>query len=369
MPVSLEADTCLLQVTSGHSLAEEPPGLAVFSAPRRAARGREKDALYLCLHLRGRNPLPANKYAELLDLATQTFFGSPGSVTSALRQAVVAVNQNLLTGNLGAASGGMPAQGGLVAAVLRGADLYAVLSGPGLVLVAHRQSVETFPTLSSRSLGLSQAPDLQYFHTLVQAEEYFCLCNSTPDGWNEKALTGLGGLTTLTLVLERLKETAKSNFAALVGRFEAARGAPLGLPLRSASGFRPITSLFRPRPAAPADEIESLSTPLAELEPAAPAVPLELTISPASEPLPAVAGIQPEKPQAAAPAAVSPETAPWEEPAPVPLPPTAPWTEPVAAAAPAQGPIVTPPVPPATGPVAGFSPVTTGVKLTGRSRV
>jgi hypothetical protein len=351
MPVSLEADTCLLQVTSGHSQAEEPPGLAVFSAPRRAARGREKDALYLCLHLRGRNPLPANKYTELLDLATQTFFGSPGSVTSALRQAVVAVNQNLLAGNLGAASGGLPAQGGLVAAVLRGADLYAVLSGPGLVLVAHRQSVETFPTLSSRSLGLSQAPDVQYFHTLVQAEEYFCLCNSTPDGWNEKALTGLGGLTTLTLVLERLKETAKSDFAALVGRFEAARGAPLGLPLRSASGFRPITSLFRPRPATPADEIESLSTPLAELEPVAtPAVPLEPTLSPASEPLPAVAEVQPEKPEAAAPAAVSSETAPWEEPAPVTLPPTASSTEPVAAVATAltEVPIATPPVPPAT---------------------
>lgn len=200
MSASLEADTCVLQVSSGQSQGEEPPGLAVFSAPRRAARGREKDALYLCLYLRGRTPPPADKYTELLNLATQTFFGSPGSVTSALRQAMSAVNQKLLTDNLMTAAGA-PAQGGLVAAVLRGTDLYGVQSGPGMVLVAHRQTVERFPSLASRSLGLSQTPDVQYFHTLVQAEEYFCLCNTTPDGWDEKALTGLGGLTTLTLVL------------------------------------------------------------------------------------------------------------------------------------------------------------------------
>ena len=329
MPVSLEADTCVLQVSSGRAQSEEPPGLAVFSAPRRAARGREKDALYLCLNLRGRNPLPADKYAELLDLATQTFFSSSGSVTSALRQAVAAVNQKLLASNLGAASGGTPAQGGLVAAALRGADLYAVLSGPGLVLVAHRQAVERFPTLASRSLGLSQTPDVQYFHTLVQAEEYFCLCNTMPDGWSEAALIGLGGLTTLTLVLERLKEAAKSDFAALVGRFEAARGAPLGLPLRSAPGFKPISSLFRRRTAAPIDEIESLSTPVGEVETVeTPAVPLEPSAGPSPEPLAPEAEVRPEISAGAAPLAAPPEPAPSAEPSPVPPPQPAPWEEP-----------------------------------------
>jgi hypothetical protein len=322
MPASLEADTCVLQVSSGQSQPEEPPGLAAFSAPRRAARGREKDALYVCLHLRSRGPVPADRYSELIDLATQTFFGSPGSVTSALRLAMAAVNRKLLTDNLAATSGGAPAQGGLVAAVLRGADLYAVLSGPGMVLVAHSHSIERFPTLTSRSLGLSQNPDVQYFHTLVEAEEYFCLCNTIPDGWNERTLAGLGGLTTLTLVLERLKDEAKSDFSALVGRLETARGTPLGLPFRNAPGIRPIASLFRPS-SRPPDAVEALSTPLAGAE--APAAPTPVTPGEQSPaPLPAEEQAQPVVPAAtqaaglapaAETAAAQPAPAPGEQPA------------------------------------------------------
>ncbi len=253
MPPRLEADTCVLHVSSGLTAAGEAPGLAVFSAPRKAARGREHDTLFLCLSLRARSPLPAELYAERLDLATQTFFGYPGSVTSALRQALQAVNQSLLTYNLQAAAtaSGLPAQGGLICAVLRGADLYAVQSGPGMILAAHRTALERFPTLPSRALGLSDQADIQYFHTLVEPEAYFCLCNSVPESWDAQKLKGLGGLSTLTLVLERLKEATTGDFAALVGRFETAASLPVGLPLRPIPGFRPLPQLFPPRPAPP----------------------------------------------------------------------------------------------------------------------
>jgi hypothetical protein len=307
MSAHLEADTCVLQVSSGQPQPDEPPGVAVFSAPRKAARGRERDTLFLCLGLRARQPLPAKHYSELLDLATQAFFSFPGSVTSALRQALTVVNQQLLTSNLHAASqsGGLPAQGGLICAVLRGEDFYAVQSGTGMGLVAHHNALERFPTLTSRSLGLSQSPDVQYFHTLVQAEEYFCLCNTVPEGWTDKALIGLGGLTTLTLVLERLKETANSDFAALVGRLEPGAAAPLGLPTRGAMSFKPWGSLFRPRPASP--DIESLSTPI---EP----VNLNAAVVSAAEPL--TEGVAP-KDLPAEPAEEILTAAPSVEPAPM----------------------------------------------------
>jgi hypothetical protein len=167
-------------------------------------------------------------------------------------------------------------------------------------------------------LGLSHTPDVQYFHSLVQAEEYFCLCNAVPEGWTEKALTGLGGLTTLTLVLERLKEAAKTNFAALAGRFEMASAAPLGLPLRGTPSFKPLSALLRPRSTPAVDDIESLSTPAAAAEsveaPAAlPETPVALPPEPAPQgeaPLPAA--VAPLPPPVAAPL---PEIASAPEPA------------------------------------------------------
>ena len=346
MSARLEADTCVMQVSSGQSQPEEPPGLAVFSAPRKSARGREKDTLFLCLGLRARHVVPAQQYSELLDLATQTYFSFPGSLTSALRQALTVVNQQLLTSNLHSAStaGGLPIQGGLICAALRGEDLYAVQSGNGMGLVAHRHALERFPSLFSRSLGLSQSPDVQYFHTLVQAEDYFCLCTSAPEGWNDKSLLGLGGLTTLTLVLERLKETANSDFAALVGRLEPVSAAPLGLPvpLNREARFKPFGPLFRQRPAAASQGTE---TPFIPPAPAADLAAATLPEVAAEEPAPAEAApsaplAEPVAPDETAPVA----TAPVSKPEPGPVVPPAEAAPPAAAPAskPEPGPIVLP---------------------------
>ena len=326
MSARLEADTRVMQVSSGQLQPEEPPGLAVYSAPRKAARGREKDTLFLCLGLRARHPLPAEQYSELLDLAVQAYFSFPGSLTSALRQALTVVNQQLLASNLHAASttGGLPIQGGLICAVLRGEDFYAVQGGNGMGLVAHSHALERFPTVFSRSLGLSQSPDVQYFHTQVQPEDYICLCTTAPEGWSDKALLGLGGLTTLSLVLERLKEAANGDFTALVGRLESVSAAPLGLPVPAnrEARFKPFGPLFRKRPAAAGPEIETLSAPPAQAAdlPAAvvPEVAAEVRPLPQEAAVPGAASAEPLAPEAPSPGAAVPASKP--EPGPVAVP-------------------------------------------------
>src|SRR3989304_2649087 len=92
MPDRLDADTVFLNIAGGQPLSEDPLGLAAFAPPRRAARGRERDLLFLCLTLRARTPqsIQPHRYAELLDLAAATFYGSPGSVTAALPPAAAA---------------------------------------------------------------------------------------------------------------------------------------------------------------------------------------------------------------------------------------------------------------------------------------
>jgi len=255
MPDPFDIAAHPLHVSGGRLSPDEPPGFATITPPRKAARGREKDTLILCLSLKAREALPSESYDALLELAAATFFGSPGSVTAALRQALAAVNQKLLDDNLagGQATGGAPAQAGLLGAALRGADFYAVQSGPGLLLVGRPTGHERFPQTSTRALGQSNTLEASYFHTTVSAGDYLCFSNAPARGWTDIALVGLGNLAGLPAVVERLRETAGSEAAALVLRLEAAAipAAP-GIPIAPAESAAPSTpAARRPRRSAP----------------------------------------------------------------------------------------------------------------------
>lgn len=220
MPARYDVDTLPFGVAAGQTLLDEPPGMATFVAPRRAARGREKDTLLLCLTLRSRHASEAERYTELLNLAANAYFGSPGSVTAAARQALSAVNKNLLDGNLTAGlPGGKPMQAGLIVAVLRQSDFYAVWCGPGAVVVAQGDLLQQ-AAAAGRPLGLSDTLDAHYFHTTLTLGAYLALSGNAH--WREPGLNGLGGLATLSAAAERLKAAADGDFTALLARLEPA---------------------------------------------------------------------------------------------------------------------------------------------------
>lgn len=219
MPDRLDVDLASLYLSGGVVRDEAPLGLLAQTPSRKAARIRDKDLLFVGLALKARQAVPPERYTELLDLAATTFFNSPGSVTAALRQALVDVNQTLLAANLREPA--IPLQGGLLCAALRGEELYAVQCGPGLLIVAHENTLERFPPTSARALGVSKSLEVQYFHTTVRPGDYFVVCNQPPTGWSETALAGLGGLATLSLIQKRLEETAGGEVTALIGRFES----------------------------------------------------------------------------------------------------------------------------------------------------
>lgn len=241
-----DLDTAFLHIADATPSPAAPPGLAVLAPPRRAARGREKNLLLLSLHLRARVPPPPERYTELLNLAASTFFSSSGSTTSALRQALNAVNQNMLNTNLREGGNTPPLQGGLICAVLQSGVLYAVQSGPGLLVVAHSASVEKFPLTNNRALGVSNALDVQYFNTTVVEGDYLVLSSVVPPGWRDTVLSGLGGLTTLSFATERLRETAAGDVLAVVGRVEPAGGGSAPRP----ASVAPSASATKP-PSAP----------------------------------------------------------------------------------------------------------------------
>lgn len=291
MPSSLSADIAIVNIAGGRPLPDEPAGLATFAAPRKAARGREKDTLYLCLSLRSRTALPAERYTELLHLAAATFFGSSGSITAAARQAIATVNQRLLEANL---REGAPVQGGLICAALRQTDFYAVQSGPGVLVVAHENAVERFPSAASRPLGLSDALDAHYFHTTVSAGEYFALSGNAH--WSEAALVGLGGLATLSAVAERLKASASGDFSALIARLEPDRALATAPPPAPMPGGEPAPRprLNLPLPPSLGERLRGTPRPEPEPtrapEPPAPVAEPVSTREPLIAPSPANAG-------------------------------------------------------------------------------
>lgn len=241
MPTRYDVDTLPFGVAGGQTLLDEPPGMATFAAPRRAARGREKDTLLLCLTLRSRHTIEAERYTELLNLAANAYFGSPGSVTAAARQALSAINKSLLEGNLTAGlPGGKPMQASLIVAVLRQSDFYAVWCGPGTVVVAQGDLVQR-AAAAGRPLGLSDTLDTHYFHTTLTLGAYLALSGNA--NWREPGLNGLGGLATLSAAAERLKSAADGDFTALLARLE-----PAGV-IGSAEPPEPLPAEAAPAPA------------------------------------------------------------------------------------------------------------------------
>ena len=108
MTLSLEADVTYLNKIGGARQTVHPAGFTVRTAARKAARGRDHDLLFVAMVLHPRTAASATRSApletsaletqavDLVNVAAKTYFGVPGSVTSALRETGSAVNLALL---------------------------------------------------------------------------------------------------------------------------------------------------------------------------------------------------------------------------------------------------------------------------------
>ncbi|MCJ7695639.1 MAG: hypothetical protein MUO40_09445, partial [Anaerolineaceae bacterium] len=81
-------------------LQPEVPAFFAASAIKRAARGRQEDALIILLNLKGDNPLPQDEQKDWLEKLSNLFFKTSGSVTSAMRLVIDSVNNALMERNL-----------------------------------------------------------------------------------------------------------------------------------------------------------------------------------------------------------------------------------------------------------------------------
>jgi hypothetical protein len=209
--------------------------MAVLTPPRRAARDRRHETLFVFLDLGGGGG--GGLARAMLEHFGRAFWRSSGAVTTALRQAIRTANTHLQEENRLMAVG-QRRQGGLICAVLRDDLLYLAQAGPVKALLLQGDKLSIFPGDSPSGqvsearadvpvlarpperlpLGVSSAPDVQFIHRFLHPGDRMLLTGAS---WSEEltsdALADVLAQDTIENVMLALERRAQRGaFSALV---------------------------------------------------------------------------------------------------------------------------------------------------------
>jgi hypothetical protein len=161
------------------------PGLLVMTPPHKTARGREQDCLIVYLLLTGNASFTTSEYMQFVSEAAGVFYQTPGALTSAMRNAVDAINRPLLERNMSTSGRGQITTGWLALGVLREAQFTLLLSGPLHAYIISQSETKHIhePTLSGKGLGLGQKVTHYFTQASLQPGERIVLCGKIPIGW------------------------------------------------------------------------------------------------------------------------------------------------------------------------------------------
>lgn len=218
MSPELQADVGLLHVAGGAGRTTPPPGVLARAAPRRAARGRADDLLFLTVALQAAGRVPPGLVDHLAQSGADIFYRTPGSVTSALREVVLEINDELFA----AARGEGLSQGyrGRVAAgVLRGKDYYLAQCGAARLTLIRAGKIGQLssPEAAERPLGSAPTPTLRYHHLELQPADTLLITPFDETAWTEGTLGPLSALDP-TQACERLNASAARDLTGLLIR-------------------------------------------------------------------------------------------------------------------------------------------------------
>ena len=239
------------------------PATGVFTAPRRAARGRMDDMLYVLIDLVG--DVSSADLHDVMEPLTHAYWSMQGSVTSALRAALNAAGTHLMDHN---ANAPLPERltGGVVCAVLRGSAVYIAQAGPTNVFIAQDKTLEHYPAADAEPLapiGTARAVEMRFAHAQLNASDTMLLTDArfgalvTSDAIG-KALTH----TTVDKALESLERLiGKGDLIALV-----VQAAPVDTAVEPKTAVATATAVTAAvanpiEPTVPAVEAPSIATP------------------------------------------------------------------------------------------------------------
>jgi hypothetical protein len=246
MSALLEADVALLHIAGGGTRVTPPPGVLAQSPPRRTARGRGDDLVFLALDLSPAHAGPSGLRDRLAQIAVDVFYGTPGSVTSALREAAAAVNDHLIDFNQDPGAE-VILHGRLLMGVLRDDDVYLLQAGAGQAMLIRPNRVSRFTSDETveRPLGTTLSPFVRFHHVQVNRNDALIATVSQPPYWSDATLSGLATLDPAQAA-DRLAAARNTDLTGLFIRFRQAGEAPeLPAASRSAPDIEISTSRTR----------------------------------------------------------------------------------------------------------------------------
>ena len=215
----------LLTARQGGGVTSELPDLYAVTPPHRTARGRETDSLIIYLSLTGNSPLSPEAHQQLLEQVAHKFYKTAGSLTSALRTIVEALNLHLLDRNLRSTSVGRQGIGQLLLLALRTDTLYMTQCGVvHAFLVTPKETQHLYDLQSSgRGLGLSRTTSMRFLQTKISSDDYLVLATIASPGWSEASLKHpqQQGIEALR---RQLLENASQEFNSVILQAQAGTG-------------------------------------------------------------------------------------------------------------------------------------------------
>lgn len=172
------------------------PGFFAATAPKRAARGRQEDGLVIHLDMQSDNPLPDPLLREWLTKLADTYFKTPGSVTSAMRAVIDLISNSLVEQNLNLISDRDRQSAYLNLAVIHHNTLFIAQSGQIHAFWIGQFEVAHFfdPGPNDRGLGLTRTPVVRFYQHDIVKGDCFVSTPTPSTSWDEEHLVKGGNL-------------------------------------------------------------------------------------------------------------------------------------------------------------------------------
>ncbi len=308
----LEALVGHIFVVGGRAVSATPPGALVELPPKKPQRGREQDTFFTLVTPSGANQGQASFYEQLARLAAHLYFHSGGGVTSGLREAISAVNSNLIEHNMMA---GQRYEANMICMVLRGHETYVARTGSCLCLLRQGDGLISLPedlrdeyALNGLPLGYSPAPDIKLSHYDVAPGHVMVLGDAGLAQVERAGLNDALGAGNIQAIIESLKPLGASKTQALVVEFVS-----IDTPDPEIMSPQPGANKITRSSSAPAAVATAALSPT-NIAPAKPAPPTQKPTPPRSRTQPMPAASTPVSPststRASTPASSAPISAP-----------------------------------------------------------
>jgi len=214
------AESGTLRFSNGAQVEAATCTAAQLSPPQ-AVSDRQGEQLFLIVRLSAGSP--PESYEKLMALASDTYWGTPGSTTKALRKAAIAANSRLAQVN-SRADASQRSLGHLVCAVLRDEDLLVLQAGEVSASLLHRGRLQHFTSSPGpQPLGAAQVADVRVHHAFSAFGDVLLLAapSLTPLAGGEPLQSLLAEAELPRMVSKLGQCAAESDFAALIARRSA----------------------------------------------------------------------------------------------------------------------------------------------------